>query len=292
MKLQRQWLVTGTLFIMPALILFCLFTMYPFLKSIYYSFTQWNMVTKPIFTGLENYKYLLRDRKMLSAAENTLAITLFGIFIQNPISIFFAIVLNRKFITGHFLRTAFYFPVIVSLVVVSVIWGQILSFDGTLNVMMRYVGLDSLTKDWLGTVGTVFKMIILLTQWQGIGFCIIIYLAGLQSIPPDLYEAAIIDGAGSFRRLSHITLPLLMPTITIVTFLIIVGGLKLFDIPYVLTSGGPGSASYTVGLAIYNAGFRDNTAGYSIAGGMVLMLIIIVITLVQLGITRSREVEL
>ncbi len=228
---------------------------------------------------------------MISSAVNTFAMAMFGLFIQNPLAIFLAVLLNRKFLTGHFLRTAFYFPVIISLVVVSVIWSQILSFEGVLNVVMIQFGMENLTKDWLGNVGTVFKTIILLTQWQGLGYCVIIYLAGLQSIPSDLYESARIDGAGNTRRFWHITLPLLMPTITIVTFLIIVGGLKLFEIPYILTNGGPGSASYTLALAIYNAAFRENSAGYAVAAGMVLMVIIMIITLIQLQITRRREVE-
>lgn len=291
MKLQRQLVWTGTLFILPAMILYCLFVFYPFVRSIYYSFTMWDMIRKPVFIGLDNYEYLFKDRKMVSAAVNTFAMAVFGLFIQNPLAILLAVLLNRKFLTGHFLRTAFFFPVIISLVVVSVIWSQILSYDGILNVVMRQMGLEIFTKDWLGNVGTVFKTIILLTQWQGLGYCVIIYLAGLQSIPADLYEAARIDGAGNVGRFRYITIPLLMPTVTIVTFLIIVGGLKLFEIPYILTNGGPGAASYTLALAIYNAAFRDNTAGYAVAAGLILMIIIMVITFIQLQITRKREVE-
>ena len=277
---------------MPAMIIYCLFTFYPFVRSIYYSFTMWDMMRKPVFIGLDNYGYLLQDSKMRSAAINTFLMTLFGLFIQNPLAILLAVLLNRKFLTGHFLRTAFYFPVIISLVVVSVVWSQILSYEGILNVVMSQLGLEAYTFDWLGHVGTVFKTIILLTQWQGIGYCVIIYLAGLQSIPIDLYEAARIDGAGNARRFWHVTIPLLMPTITIVTFLIIVGGLKLFEIPYILTNGGPGTASYTVVLAIYDAAFRDNSAGYAVSAGMILMLVMMVITFIQLLLTRRKEVEM
>jgi raffinose/stachyose/melibiose transport system permease protein len=290
--LERKWIGTAALFVLPALLLFITFTYYPFIRSLYYSFTTWDSIRKPVFIGLDNYAFLFEDRKMIAAAMNTFKMALFGLLIQNPLAIWIAVLLNRKFVTGYFLRAAVFFPVIISLVVLSVVWSQILSYEGTLNLVLNQLGLSGWVRDWLGETNTVFITIILLTQWQGLGYCVIFYLAGLQSIPADLYEASRIDGAGAIQRFLKITVPLLMPTITIVTFLIIVGGLKLFDIPYILTSGGPGTASYTLALAIYNAAFRENNAGYSIAAGVVLMLIIMVITFIQLQITRRREVEM
>jgi len=292
MHVERRWIWTAALFVFPALLIFCTFTYYPFIRSIYYSFTTWDSIRKPIYIGWDNYKFLFEDRKMVAAAINTFKMALFGLLIQNPLAIWIAVLLNRKFATGYFLRAAIFFPVIISLVVLSVVWSQILSYEGTLNVLLSEVGLAHWVRDWLGDTNTVFFTIILLTQWQGLGYCVIFYLAGLQSIPGELYEAARIDGAGAINRFRKITLPLLMPTITIVTFLIIIGGLKLFDIPYILTSGGPGTSSYTLALAIYNAAFRENNAGYSIAAGVVLMLIIMVITFIQLQVTRRREVEM
>lgn len=291
MGLHRQRVLTGLLFVFPALVLFCMFVYYPTIKSIYYSFTSWDMIRDPVWIGWANYEFLFKDSKIILGLQNTLKIALVGLFIQNPLSILIAVLLNRKFITGQFIRAAIFFPYVISLVVISVIWSQILNVDGTLNIMLRQIGLGELVTDWLGETSTVFNAIILLTQWQGIGFCVIFYLAGLQSIPPELHEAARIDGAGAFSRFRRITLPLLMPSVTIVTFMIIVNGLKMFEIPYILTNGGPGTASYTLTLAIYNAAFRDSDAGYSIAGGIVLMLFIAVITFVQLAITRRREVE-
>ncbi|OUS72754.1 hypothetical protein B1748_24540 [Paenibacillus sp. MY03] len=290
--MERKWIGTAALFVLPALLLFITFTYYPFIRSLYYSFTTWDSIRKPVFIGLDNYAFLFEDRKMIAAAMNTFKMALFGLLIQNPLAIWIAVLLNRKFVTGYFLRAAVFFPVIISLVVLSVVWSQILSYEGTLNLVLNQLGLSGWVRDWLGETNTVFITIILLTQWQGLGYCVIFYLAGLQSIPADLYEASRIDGAGAIQRFLKITVPLLMPTITIVTFLIIVGGLKLFDIPYILTSGGPGTASYTLALAIYNAAFRENNAGYSIAAGVVLMLIIMVITFIQLQITRRREVEM
>lgn len=289
--MNRIRLRTAILFVLPATFLFSLFVYYPFLQSVYYSFTQWDSIRPPKFIGLDNYSFLLEDSKMKKGLMNTLQMTVFGIVVQNTLALLLAVLLNRTFRSGVFLRTAFYLPVVVSLVVTSVVWGNLLQYDGLLNLLLEKLGLGGQVKDWLGNVQTAFPAIILLTQWQALGYCALIYLAGLQSIPADVYEASTIDGAGRFKQFIHITIPLLMPVITIVLFLTIVGGLKLFDIPYVMTGGGPGHASYTITLAIYNAAFRDGAYGYATAAGIVLMVFITIVTLVQLRLTRKREVD-
>ncbi|WP_391572354.1 carbohydrate ABC transporter permease [Cohnella sp.] len=287
----REWW-TGFWFILPATALFLAFVYYPFASSLYYSFTEWDSIRPAKFIGLDNYAFLLEDSKMLQAAKNTLWVTLFGIVVQNPLSLLLAVLLNRPFRTKILLRVAFYLPVVVSLVVTSIVWGQILQYDGLLNGLLERMGLQAWERDWLGDTRSVFPTLIALTQWQGLGYCAVIYLAGLQAIPQDLYEAAKMDGAKAVNRFVHVTLPMLMPATTIVVFLTIVGGLKMFDIPYVLTGGGPGSSSYTLTLAIYNAAFRENTYGYAIAGGIVLMIFIMAVTLLQLRIMRRKEVEM
>ncbi|MFC5404371.1 carbohydrate ABC transporter permease [Cohnella soli] len=287
----REWW-TGFWFILPATVLFVAFVYYPFATSVFYSFTEWDSIRPAKFIGWDNYVFLLEDSKMLQAAKNTLMITFFGIVVQNPLSLFLALLLNRSFRTKILLRIAFYLPVVVSLVVTSIVWGNILQYDGLLNGLLEKLGLQAWGRDWLGNTRTVFPTIIALTQWQGLGYCAVIYLAGLQAIPQELYEAAKIDGAKAGSRFMHVTLPMLMPATTIVVFLTIVGGLKMFDIPYIMTGGGPGSASYTITLAIYNAAFRENTYGYAIAAGIVLMLFIMVVTLIQLRMMRRKEVEM
>lgn len=216
----------------------------------------------------------------------------FGLLVQNPLALLAAVLLNRQFRTRSFIRTAFYLPVIISLVVASVVWGQMLQYDGFINEVLIRIGLESITEDWLGNVWTSFPAIILLTQWQAIGYCAIIYLAGLQAIPQDMYEAAEIEGARGWSLFRFITLPMLMPAVTIVLFLTVVGSLKLFDLPYILTNGGPGTSSYTLFLAVYNAAFKDNNYGYATAGGIVLAVFIVIVSIVQLSATRRKEVEL
>lgn len=288
---RKTWL-TSLLFVLPAAVLFTLFVYYPFVQSIYYSFTEWDSIRPPKFVGWDNYTFLFEDSKMKQAAKNTLMLTVFGILIQNSLALLLALLLNRTFRTRSFLRVAFYMPVVVSLVVTSVVWGNLFQFDGVINAVLNAIGLEAWTEDWLGNIKTVFPAIVLLSQWQALGYCAVVYLAGLQTIPGDIYEASTIDGASGFKQFRHITFPLLMPSITIVTFMTIVGGLKFFDIPYVMTNGGPGTASYTITLAIYNAAFRGNTYGYSMAAGIVLMIFIMIVTFIQLSITRKKEVEL
>lgn len=269
-----------------------MFFFYPFLQSIYYSFTEWNGIKAPRYIGFDNYRYLFQDVQMLDGMKNTLKMVVFGLVVQNPLALLLAVLLNRKFRTRGFLRTSFYLPVIISLVVTSVVWGEILKFDGFANGILTHIIGEARLQDWLGTVYTSFPTIILLTQWQAIGYCAMIYLAGLQAIPTDIYEAADIEGAKGFALFRHVTFPMLMPSVTIVLFLTIVGALRLFDLPFLLTNGGPGSSSYTLFLAVYNAAFKNQSYGYATAGSIVLTLFIIIVTVIQLGITRRREVEL
>ncbi len=292
MNLKRRHYWTGVLFLLPALVVFLLFFFYPFLQSIYFSFTRWNGSGKPVFIGLENYTNLFSDPHMTDGLKNSLKMAVFGIVVQNPLALLVAILINRQFRTKAFIRTAIYFPVIISLVVASVVWGQLLQYDGFFNEILNRLGFESWTEDWLGTLKTSFPTIILLTQWQAIGFCAIVYLAGLKSIPQDMYEAAELEGARGFTLFRNITLPMLMPTFTIVLFLTVVGALKLFDLPYILTNGGPGTSSYTLFLAVYNAAFKENNYGYATAGGIFMAIFIIAVTILQLSITRKREVEL
>ncbi|WP_116191344.1 carbohydrate ABC transporter permease [Paenibacillus taihuensis] len=290
MSRKQYWI--ACLFLLPAFAIFGMFFFYPFLQSIYYSFTEWNGIKAPRYIGFDNYRYLFQDVQMLDGMKNTLKMVVFGLVVQNPLALLLAVLLNRKFRTRGFLRTSFYLPVIISLVVTSVVWGEILKFDGFANGILTHIIGEARLQDWLGTVYTSFPTIILLTQWQAIGYCAMIYLAGLQAIPTDIYEAADIEGAKGFALFRHVTFPMLMPSVTIVLFLTIVGALRLFDLPFLLTNGGPGSSSYTLFLAVYNAAFKNQSYGYATAGSIVLTLFIIIVTVIQLGITRRREVEL
>ncbi|QGQ94325.1 sugar ABC transporter permease [Paenibacillus psychroresistens] len=292
MKANNKTMLVSVFFVLPSLILYLVFTYIPFISSSYYAFFLWDAVTLPKYIGMRNFVDIFHDQKLLYGLNNTLIMCLVGVLIQNPLSLILGLMLNRNFKSRAFLRAAFYLPVVLALVVISVVWGQILQYDGLFNYLLDKVGLDFLIRDWLGKVQTSFPTIVGLATWQGLGFCALIYLAGLQSIPVDLYEAAAMDGASGWQKLKNITVPLLMPTVSIVTFLILTGSLKLFDLPYIMTNGGPGTSSYTISLAIFNAAFMVGNYGYAIAMGLVFMVLILIVSVIQLKLTGRKEVEL
>lgn len=290
--MERKYFWAKFVLILPALMLFLVFTYYPFLSGLYYSFTLWDGVADPVYIGWTNYKDLLQDSSIIQAAKNTLYIVLACLLIGNPLSMAMAVALNLPFRSKGLLRTVFFLPSFMSLVVISISWGFILQYDGVLNALLSAVGLEQSVRDWFGSLDTALIGVIAVLLWQGTGFGAVIYLAGLQSISRDLYESAQIDGAGGWRRFVHITFPLLMPVITINTFIGLVGSLKLFDLPYILTNGGPGDATSTLGLLIYKFAFVFRNFGYATAAGILFMILIVIISYTQLKITRSREVEL
>ncbi|QGQ98774.1 sugar ABC transporter permease [Paenibacillus psychroresistens] len=280
------------LFITPVAILLAIFVLYPFLSSIYYSLTDWNGISKPNFIGLKNYKDLFEDTIFIQSLKNIFMLTFAGILIMNPLSLILAMLLCSKVIKGRtLLRTIFYIPTIISLVVISNIWVIILAYDGILNNLLLWLNLEGLTTDWLGDYDKTIWVLLFIIIWQGMGNSIVFYMAGLGSIPAELNEAGDLDGVTLWTKFRHITVPLLMPTVTIVSFFQISGMLKLFDLPFIMTKGGPGNATLTPTMLIYNQAFQFNAAGYATTTGVVLMFIIIIISFVQLKLTRSREVE-
>lgn len=292
MKRSTMDYMQRVMFMIPVLLIIAVFVAYPFLSSIYYSFTDWNGISKPNFIGLLNYKNLLKDITFLHSLRNILFFTLGTILLINPLSIALALILNSKIKGRALLRTLFYLPSIISLIVISNIWVIILSYDGLLNKVMSLVGLDSLQTDWLGDFDKTPWILLFIILWQGVGNSAVFYIAGLQSVPAELYEAADIDGVGKWTRFSRITFPLLMPAVTIVTFFNLSGTLKLFDLPLIMTKGGPSDVTLTPTMLIYNQAFQYNASGYATTTGVFLLLIIFAVSALQLWLTRSREVEM
>jgi raffinose/stachyose/melibiose transport system permease protein len=288
---KRKSLLHAIYFILPAVILFLTFVYYPFISSLYYSFTLWDGISKPVYIGLENYRNLFHDKLVMHAALNTFYIVLFGVIINNPLSLFMALLLHKPLKTRSFLRTVFYIPVVISMVVISVVWGNLLQYEGVVNEVLLRLGLADVIKDWLGNTGTSLIAVILINVWYATGYGAVIYLAGLESVPSEIFEAAQIDGAKGWKKFIHVTLPLVMPSVTICTFLGMVGSLKFFDLPYVLTNGGPGDSTSTLALIIYNFAFKNSNFGYATAAGILFMILILIITMLQLSFTRKREVE-
>lgn len=290
MHSNKKNLIIRITFIIPALFFFFVFVIFPFLQSIYYSFTDWDGVSKPMFVGLKNFHRLFTDTSFIEAIKNTLIFCGTSILIGNPLSLLLALFLSRKIRGIGILRTIFYLPAVISLMVVSLTWSIILNYDGVINYCLKTIGLGAYIQDWISNLSTSLASIVFIMMWGGIGVGAVYYLAGLQSIPEEINESAAIDGAEGWSKFKGITLPLLMPSITIVTFLNLVGSLKIFDLPFIMTNGGGGTTS-TIALKVYQFAFANSTFGYSTAGGLILFIFVSIVSFSQVMYTRSREVE-
>jgi len=279
------------LFILPSLLLIAIFVAYPFIQGVIYSFTDWDGINVTKNVGFENYINLFRDISFKKALSNTIFFTAFLVVIMNPLALGMATILNKKIIGKNIFRTLIYIPTTISLIVVSNIWTLILTFNGFLNKLLELVGWGSHAVDWLGSYDMTPMVIVLIIVWQGLGNSMVFYLAALQGVPPELHEAARIDGATHWKKFRYITLPLIMTTVTVVLFLQISSMLKIFDIPYLMTAGGPGDATMTITMLIYDQAFRFNTAGYATTTGVVLMIFIIFVSVLQTKLTGSKEVD-
>lgn len=278
-------------FVAPALVLFLVIVVWPFVSSFYYSFTQWDGISKPVYIGFDNFKNLFKEESFLIALRNTITFAVCGLIFSNALSLALALALNRAGKMQSVLRTIFYLPGVVSFVTMSIVWTLIYHNDGALNQLLRSIGLGSVAKEWLGNFDTVIPALVVIMVWGGVGFGVIVFLAGLNSIPAELYEAADLDGAGPVMKFRFVTFPLLMSSITVVTFLGLTTTLRMFDLPFIMTGGGPGDASNTVAMIIYKQAFSYNSYGYSTAGGVLLFLFVGFVSLIQLKITTSKEVN-
>jgi raffinose/stachyose/melibiose transport system permease protein len=290
-KKKFNSVLTFSLFILPALGAVLLSVEVPFLMSVAYSFTRWNGLDRlPVFIGLANYRELfLDDPDMFKALVFTFNQTVFRVIFTNIIALLLAVFLDGEIRGKNALRAAFYIPNIVSLIVIGYIWRFI--FSRGFDSFHETVKLPFLMHSWLGDPNFAFVSVLVVSIWQSIGFYMVIYIAGLQVIPRDVIEAAMIDGAGNVSRFFKITVPLLMPSITVAVFHSIANSLKTFDVIFSLTGGGPGNATTPIALDIYKTAFVISRFGYGAAKSVILFLLILLITFFQLKFFKKREVE-
>lgn len=282
----------GVFATVPALILFLIFTYIPLLMTLGYSVTDWNGFSKNFnFVGLDNFLQVFKDTEVLQTFGNTLYFTVLVVVIGIVLQLMLAIFLLEKLKGRNVLRAIIYAPCIISPVIVSLTWVNFFQYAGIINEVLSKVGLEGLRVDWLGDVNIVKNVLIFINTWQWAGYGMIIFMTGLSSISQDVYEAGMLDGACGFKKFRYITLPLLMPSVTVNVFISITGALRLFDLPFVMTGGGPINASKTISMTIYDNAFLYERFGYSSAIGVIFFLIIAAVTVIQLKITRSREVE-
>jgi len=304
MRAVQRWLGVpriGWMFVAPNLAILGLFTFLPIVVNFYFAFTggvQLYPSERP-FTGLENLETLFDCESYLDpstcrkdlfwrAIYNTGKFALLQVGLMVAFALVTALVLNRKILGRGFFRGVFFYPVLLSPVVVALIWKWVLQREGVLNAVLAGAGASPV--GWLSDAGWAFFWCVFVSIWAHMGFYTLILLAGLQAIPADLYEAAEMDGAPPWRRFSRITLPLLMPNLIVVLVLGLIRSVQIFDEVFVLTGGGPGSATTFIVQFIYQTGFAESIHQYGLAAAasLVLALSLLVLTLLQLRMTRKN----
>ncbi|RNG39123.1 carbohydrate ABC transporter permease [Streptomyces botrytidirepellens] len=277
----------GYLYVLPALLVYAVFLLYPFGQSVWLSFVHWDGLTVATPAGFDNYRDLFGDPALRAPFAHALLLLVFYAALPVAIGLLLAAAMSRVRIHGMtFFRTVLFLPQVLALIVVAVAWRSILAPDGLLNDTLRAVGLGSLARPWLGDYTWALPAVGVIGTWVGTGLCMVLFLAGVQRIPRELYEAARIDGAGPVREFLAVTLPALRPHIAVALTLTIVAGLRNFDLIYVTTSGGPGNATSVPAYEVYHRAFETNQVGSAAAVGVALTVLIFALT-----VTVSRLVE-
>jgi len=279
------------LLVVPALALLLAVHFAPQVFGGWYAFTDWNGIDiSPRWVGVDNFRRLFDDDASRTAFYNTLKLAGSMVVLVNVLGLALALSLDRQLKTRHFLRALFFAPVVMSPLAVSFIWQYVFDFNGGLNRLLAWIGLDGWTRPWLGDPGWALWTILVVLVWQYSGLAMIIYLAGLQSIPEELYEASAVDGASTWFMFRTLTLPLLAPAVTINATLMLIFGLRVFDQVLGLTGGGPVNASETLATQVWKQTFQNGQYGYGAALALVLAALIATLAITQALVLRRREV--
>lgn len=284
--LRRQEEVAGFLFILPNFIGFLVFLVFPILSAVYLTFTDWDLGAAPVFNGLENFRAMINDDIFRKAFGNTFYYT----FVAVPTGVFLAFCLalgvNRPMRGVFAFRLIYFLPHVTLTVAAAIVWAWIYHPEfGLVNYLLGLMNIQG--PNWLFNSKSAMPALIIMSNWKGIGYAMLIFLAGLQGIPQELYEAAIMDGANGWYRLLKITIPMLSPTTFFVLTTSFIGAFQGFDQFYIMTQGGPSFATTTLVLHIFNNGFSYFKMGYASAMAFVLFLCILLITLVQWTSART-----
>ena len=279
----------GWSFILPNFVGFALLTLVPVLTLFYYAFTEWNAFGAAKPNGLENWTRMVSDASFWKAFWNTVYYAGVHIPLTLAVSLGLAILLNRKLRGVAFFRTAAFFPYITSIVAIAVVWNMLFSPDfGPINQFLRAVGIAN-PPGWTASADWSMPAVIIVGTWREMGYYMLLFLAGLQTIPPELYEAARVDGASAWQRFINVTLPMLRPTTFFITVMLTIGSFKVFDLILVMTEGGPGQSTLVLSQYIYQKGFVENDFGYASAVSIVLFVICIAVTIVQFVVNKRRD---
>jgi multiple sugar transport system permease protein len=281
---------SGYLFLLPALVIFAAFVWYPIILGFVMSFQNIDMINPPTWVGWLNYQRIFADPLFPLAVRNTLAFTGYALLIGFFVPIILALLVNEMHHWKGFFRLAFYLPVMLPPIVTVFLWRWIYNPDsGLLNALLHLVALPQGL--WLESPATALPSLVVVATWNAAGSTILIYLAALQGVPVTYYEASEIDGANLWRRLWHITLPVIRPVMLLMLVLQIIATMQVFTEPFTITSGGPQNATLPVVLLIYNYAFQDGDFGQASALGVLLFLVLAVFALIYMRLTsNAREV--
>lgn len=276
---------------LPALTVVLVFVLYPLVRSVMLSFYNWNGYSpKKTFVGFTNYMNLPTDENFRRAFLNTLLYGFGSTILQNILGLGLALFLNTKFKGHKAVRTIVYLPVMISGLIMGYIMYFVVRNQGALNEILGWIGITGM--DWMGNGDVGRWVITLVNSWQFCGFCMVIYMAGLQGISQQYYEAAAIDGANSFKSFRYITLPLLIPAMSSAVVINLIGGLKLYDVVVSLSNGGPNYMTSSLSFYINNRYMQAEQAGYASAVGVVMFLFIMLCSLILNSYFRKKEVEI
>jgi multiple sugar transport system permease protein len=281
------------LFAAPSVLVYACFVLVPIVLCAGYSLTNDNPFNPPTrWVGLRNYLTLLDDPEFRTALRVTTVLTVIVVIVPNVAGLLIALLLDRSGPFYNAMRSVFFTPVILSSVVVSVIWTRLLDTGGPLNETLRGLGVRH-PPAWLADPHYALYAVASVISWQMLGFCVVVYLAGLQGVPGELLEAAAIDGAGPFRRFRSVTWPLLAPALTINTVVLLISAFKTYDYIKVITNGGPGAGTTaTIAFNVLATGFDSNHVGYASAMAVLMLVIVCIATAIALRILRRREIQL
>lgn len=288
-KLKRRNALIGWTFILPNFIGFGILTLVPVVALFYISLTDWNAFGNANFLGFDNFVRLFNDNSFRIALTNTIAYALMYIPMTLAVAMGLALLLNTKLRGLAFFRTAAFFPYITSIVAIAMVWNILFSPEyGPINQILGFIGISN-PPGWLTSQSWALPAVAIISMWRDSGYYMILLLAGLQTIPRELYEAARMDGANAWQRFWNVTLPGLRPQMFFVTVMMVIESFKILDLILVLTRGGPGQATLVLSQFIYREGFERNSFGYASAAAVVLFLICIVVTIIQFLINKKRE---
>jgi len=278
---------------LPALVFVILFIYYPIIQNFIYSLYRWSSFSEvKVFVGFDYYKRLLSDPIFYIALKNNALYAIISIVFQVGVGMILAAVLEEKIMRRYqtFFRTVYFMPSVISITVVGLLFQLVYNPNiGLLNAFLKVVGLETLTHDWLGRSDTAMFAIIATSQWQYIGYIMLLFLVAIQKIPEELYESAMIDGANAIQKFIHVTIPQIKETILVTSIITIIGAFKVFDEVYVMTAGGPGRSTEVLASYMYRAGFRNDEMGYAATIATVIFLITFIVTLIQLKVSKEKN---